>query len=55
MQLKIAEESGRVASNLSMLCLKIGEKTEALEYANEAANSLIHALCGQKLILGGHW
>ena len=39
MQLKIAEESGKVASNLSMLCLKIGEKTEALEYANEAANS----------------
>ena len=39
MQLKIAEESGRIGSNLSMLCLKIGENEESLEYANEAANA----------------
>ena len=39
MQFQIGEEVGRVASNLSMICLRINEKEEALEHANKAVTT----------------
>lgn len=39
MQFKIGDEVGKIASNLSMICLMIDEKEEALHYASEAATA----------------
>ena len=39
MQFQIGEEVGKVASNLSMICLKCDEKEEALKYANKAVTT----------------
>jgi Flp pilus assembly protein TadD len=38
MQIKIGKKIGKVASNLSMICLTSGQNEKALEYASEAAH-----------------